>query len=137
MKKSVCLSQDSNLGSQIYLYGLIQPIRGRNRVKANILIQIYSCIFSYLFFLQLLLLFSYGWSWLPHCFEKWSQLCRITFQMFFHSIRQWLKTKYLFTESGKSLCVIKCQFKVILIEMNIKTKLCKQLLHTEIDIHIV
>ena len=33
MKKSVCLSQDSNLGSQIYLYGLIQPIRGRNRVK--------------------------------------------------------------------------------------------------------
>ena len=34
MKKSVCLSQDSNLGSQIYLYGLIQPIRGRNRVKA-------------------------------------------------------------------------------------------------------
>ena len=33
MKKSVCLSQDSNLGSLIYLYGLIQPIRGRNRVK--------------------------------------------------------------------------------------------------------
>ena len=33
MKKSVCLSQDSNLGSQIYLYGLIQPIQGRNRVK--------------------------------------------------------------------------------------------------------
>ena len=33
MKKSVCLSQDSNLGSQIYLYGLIQPIRGRNRVN--------------------------------------------------------------------------------------------------------
>ena len=33
MKKSVCLSQDLNLGSQIYLYGLIQPIRGRNRVK--------------------------------------------------------------------------------------------------------
>ena len=32
-EKSVCLSQDSNLGSQIYLYGLIQPIRGRNRVK--------------------------------------------------------------------------------------------------------
>ena len=36
MKKSVCLSQDSNLGSLIYLYGLIQPIRGRNRVKQNI-----------------------------------------------------------------------------------------------------
>ena len=36
MKKSVCLSQDSNLGSQIYLYGLIQPIRGRNRVKGVI-----------------------------------------------------------------------------------------------------
>ena len=35
MKKSVCLSQDSNLGSLIYLYGLIQPIRGRNRVKSN------------------------------------------------------------------------------------------------------
>ena len=33
MKKSVCLSQDSNLGSLIYLYGLIQPIRGSNRVK--------------------------------------------------------------------------------------------------------
>ena len=33
MKKSVCLSQDSNLGSLIYLYGLIQPIRGRNRVN--------------------------------------------------------------------------------------------------------
>ena len=33
MKKSVCLSQDSNLRSLIYLYGLIQPIRGRNRVK--------------------------------------------------------------------------------------------------------
>ena len=33
MKKSVCLSQDSNLGSQIYLYGLIQPIRGRTRVN--------------------------------------------------------------------------------------------------------
>ena len=33
MKKSVCLSQDSNLGSLIYLYGLIQPIRGMNRVK--------------------------------------------------------------------------------------------------------
>ena len=33
MKKSVCLSQDSNLASLIYLYGLIQPIRGRNRVK--------------------------------------------------------------------------------------------------------
>ena len=33
MKKSVCQSQDSNLGSLIYLYGLIQPIRGRNRVK--------------------------------------------------------------------------------------------------------
>ena len=33
MKKSVCLSQVSNLGSQIYLYGLIQPIQGRNRVK--------------------------------------------------------------------------------------------------------
>ena len=33
MKKSVCLSQDLNLGSLIYLYGLIQPIRGRNRVK--------------------------------------------------------------------------------------------------------
>ena len=36
MKKSVCLSQDSNLGSLIYLYGLIQPIRGRNRVKPQI-----------------------------------------------------------------------------------------------------
>ena len=35
MKKSVCLSQDSNLGSLIYLYGLIQPIRGRNRVKTQ------------------------------------------------------------------------------------------------------
>ena len=35
MKKSVCLSQDSNLGSQIYLYGLIQPIRGRNRVNVG------------------------------------------------------------------------------------------------------
>ena len=33
MKKSVCLSQDSNLGSLIYLYVLIQPIRGSNRVK--------------------------------------------------------------------------------------------------------
>ena len=33
MKKSVCLSQDSNLGSLIYLYGLIQPIRGRIRVN--------------------------------------------------------------------------------------------------------
>ena len=33
MKKSVCLSQDLNLGSLIYLYGLIQPIQGRNRVK--------------------------------------------------------------------------------------------------------
>ena len=37
MKKSVCLSQDSNLGSLIYLYGLIQPIRGRNRVKKKIM----------------------------------------------------------------------------------------------------
>ena len=36
MKKSVCLSQDSNLGSLIYLYGLIQPIRGRNRVKSGV-----------------------------------------------------------------------------------------------------
>ena len=35
MKKSVCLSQDSNLGSLIYLYGLIQPIRGRNRVNTT------------------------------------------------------------------------------------------------------
>ena len=35
MKKSVCLSQDSNLGSLIYLYGLIQPIRGRNRVNRD------------------------------------------------------------------------------------------------------
>ena len=36
MKKIVCLSQDSNLGSQIYLYGLIQPIRGRNRVNTSL-----------------------------------------------------------------------------------------------------
>ena len=45
MKKSVCLSQDSNLGSLIYLYGLIQPIRGRNRVKGLLVVQDF-CLLS-------------------------------------------------------------------------------------------